>query len=67
MIEVIATRIIKGWDINFTINVIREEYWDYESSENRVCTIRLKETHTGSVSKEHCAEVVISLTRMDYS
>lgn len=54
--EIIATRIIKGWSINFTINVIKE-----------LDLIRLKEAHTGSVSKEHCAEVVISLTRMDYS
>lgn len=54
--EVVETRIIKGWDCDFTIRVIKSS--DY---------IRIKETHSGTVSDEHCAEVVISLSEMDFT
>ena len=54
--EVVVTRTIKGWNNEFTIQVIKGSNW-----------IMLTETHTGPVPDTHCVEVIVSLSMMEFT
>lgn len=54
--DVVVTRIIKGWNNEFTIQVVKDQNW-----------LGIEETHTGSVPNNHCAKVFILLSKRTFT